>query len=125
MDCKDAEKRINNYINGSLSPKETEAFLNHIRTCPACYDELETYYTIRVAMGYTEAVDDTYNIKDMLEADMQQKRAYIQKIRRRKITFFIITLLGYLSLFDILLLKSSFRILQSLLLKIIDWLIFQ
>ena len=126
MDCKETEKNINRYIDGSLSPGEMEDFLNHVKRCKSCYDELETYYTIRVAMGYIEeGADHTYNIGDMLQADMQQKRAYIQKVKRKKISFFVITLLGYISLFDILLLKSSFSLLQKFLLKVIDWLIFQ
>ena len=54
MKCEEALLKIDAYINDSLSIKETEEFLAHIRECPECYDELETYYTINVGTKYLE-----------------------------------------------------------------------
>ena len=57
MKCEEALLKIDDYINDSLSCKETEEFLEHIRQCPDCYDELETYYTINLV---PTLIDDSY-----------------------------------------------------------------
>ena len=62
MKCEEALLKIDAYINDSLSIKETEEFLAHIRECPECYDELETYYTINVGTKYLEN-ENTSNVK--------------------------------------------------------------
>ncbi|MBR0106578.1 MAG: zf-HC2 domain-containing protein, partial [Lachnospiraceae bacterium] len=41
MDCARAGQLINAFIREELDHKETPAFLEHIRSCPKCYDDLE------------------------------------------------------------------------------------
>ena len=54
MKCEETLSKIDGYINNNLSYREMEDFLEHIKNCPDCYDELETYYTITVGMKYLE-----------------------------------------------------------------------
>ncbi len=46
MDCVRAQKLIRPYLDGKLSDRELEEFLDHVETCPACHDELEIYFSI-------------------------------------------------------------------------------
>lgn len=74
MDCKEAESHVNDYIDGTMTVSQLETFLKHVRNCKSCYDELETYYTIRVAMSYLEEGQaHSYNIKEMLSEDMKER----------------------------------------------------
>ena len=50
MDCRTAESMVTRFIDHSLSVNELEEFLDHIETCPSCYDELETYFIVHEAM---------------------------------------------------------------------------
>ena len=44
MDCKEAEKLIQPYVQGNMPEKEMEPFISHIRKCHTCHEELETYF---------------------------------------------------------------------------------
>ena len=52
MKCERALHLIDKYIDNKLSPRELREFIEHVRSCPECYDELETFYVINVGMKY-------------------------------------------------------------------------
>ena len=54
MDCKEAEKLIQPYVQGNMPEKEMEPFISHIRKCHTCHEELETYFIVNRAMAYFE-----------------------------------------------------------------------
>ena len=67
MKCEDSLTKIEAYIHNKMSYRELEDFLEHVKECPDCYDELETYYTITVGMKYLEEERlEAYNIPQML-----------------------------------------------------------
>ena len=75
MTCQEAEKLVVPYIKDELSPMELEEFIEHVEHCPECYDELETYYTIKVGINYLEQDrQDAYNIPQMLKKDLERKK---------------------------------------------------
>lgn len=83
MKCEEILAKIDAYINDNLSDRELEDFLEHIKGCPECYDELETYYTISVGMKYLEQEKlESYNIPKMLKEDLREKEC---SLRRRRI----------------------------------------
>lgn len=85
MDCREAEKMVQPYIDNIIPPKKLEEFMEHISHCPSCYDELETYYTIHFAMKYLdEDRHDSYNIKEMLHEDLEKRMQYVRKYRRKR-----------------------------------------
>ena len=43
MKCEDSLTKIEAYIHNKMSYRELEDFLEHVKECPDCYDELETY----------------------------------------------------------------------------------
>lgn len=98
MDCKEAERLVQPYIENKLSPKQLEAFISHVQKCPSCYEELETYFIIHHAIKYLEEDrHDSYNMKEKLSVDLGKKRRQIRTNRRLKmLKGFLIILLAVL-----------------------------
>ena len=46
--CREAERLVMPYINGSITDGELKEFLKHIETCEECREELEIYFTVDV-----------------------------------------------------------------------------
>ena len=51
MNCRETQQMIDRYLKNNLEESELQAFLDHVRECPSCYEELEIYYTIEYALG--------------------------------------------------------------------------
>ena len=83
MKCEEALTKIEAYIDYTLSGRELEEFLEHVKSCRECYDELETYYIISVGMRYLEEENlESYNIPKMLQEDLHTRE---RQVRRRNI----------------------------------------
>ena len=50
MNCLETQKKIRDFLDGSLPDREMEAFLAHMESCRNCRDELEIYYAVDRAM---------------------------------------------------------------------------
>ncbi|EET61750.1 hypothetical protein BRYFOR_06433 [Marvinbryantia formatexigens DSM 14469] len=96
MDCKTAQQKIMPYIERKLNDREMEEFIEHVRGCEACSEELEVYFTIYYALAQLDNEEnEVYNIKELLEKDLKQaedrvKKHNIVRFYRR----FFMTLLG-------------------------------
>lgn len=82
MTCKEAEQMVMPYINKELTDKELKAFLSHIHTCQACYEELEIYYTIYTGLAQLEEGGKDQNLHNLLQESL---RASEMHIRGRKL----------------------------------------
>ena len=81
MKCEDSLTKIEAYIHNKMSYRELEDFLEHVKECPDCYDELETYYTITVGMKYLEEERlEAYNIPQMRREDLKKKERYVRRV---------------------------------------------
>ena len=67
MTCREAERLVMPYINGSITDGELKEFLKHIETCEECREELEIYFTVDVGIRQLDQGTGTYNIKGALE----------------------------------------------------------
>ena len=61
MNCVTSQQMIRAYLDGYLSDRELEEFLNHVQTCPDCFDELEVYYSIYRTLNDVDEKGD-YNL---------------------------------------------------------------
>ena len=41
MNCQKAQDCMRQYLDGSISDHDLEEFVKHIKSCPACYGDLE------------------------------------------------------------------------------------
>lgn len=94
MECERAEKLIQTYVRDRMPEKEMEEFIAHVRSCPACYDELETYFIINHAARYLDN-DETasYNLKGLLEEDLKEKERSVRRKRHRNVFFSVLIFL--------------------------------
>lgn len=83
MDCKTAQRMVTPYIKRELEDRELEEFIDHIKECKECHEELEIYFTIHFALQkLDEEKDVSYNIQKMLQDDL---RASERRVNRRKV----------------------------------------
>ena len=80
MTCVEAEKMVVPYMKDELSPTELEDFLNHIKTCDNCREELEIYFTVDVGIRQLDQETGTYNIKGALETALELSRQRVHTL---------------------------------------------
>ena len=80
MTCREAERLVMPYINGSITDEELKAFVEHIDHCPDCREELEIYFTVDVGIRQLDDESGTYNIKGALETALDVSRQRIHTL---------------------------------------------
>ncbi|MDO5135480.1 MAG: zf-HC2 domain-containing protein [Eubacteriales bacterium] len=79
MDCHTAEGMVNRYISHDLPVSDLEEFIDHVRGCSSCYDELQTYFIVHEA---TQRLDEdeeepVLDFRELLEEDIRKSEHYI------------------------------------------------
>ncbi len=103
MDCKEAQARIPDYIKGTLPSRDLENFIAHIRKCPVCHEELETYFTIHLAVATLDNdKPDFYNFSGKLEKDIEEKEHMLRRGRAARWFLIVSGLILLLALFGVM-----------------------
>jgi len=84
MNCVTSQQMIRAYLDGYLSDRELEEFLNHVQTCPDCFDELEVYFSIYRTLNDVDEKGD-YNFKKKLRRKLEGSRAYLRRRSQSKV----------------------------------------
>ena len=93
MDCKRAQDCMERYLDESISESELEEFVQHIRECNVCREDLEIYYITDLAQNLLEEdTDATYNIAQIVENDINEKLKKKRKRRHVKTFLFFVYL---------------------------------
>ena len=50
MNCQNAQSMVLNFINNKLDKEEKRSFIEHVRDCKDCWEELEIYYVMLVGL---------------------------------------------------------------------------
>ena len=79
MTCQEAEKLVVPYIKDELSPMELEEFIDHIKNCPNCREELEIHYMVDVGLKKLDQADGTYDIVGDLKRKLADSSAVINR----------------------------------------------
>ena len=66
MNCQNAQSMVLNFINNKLDKEETRAFIEHVRDCKDCWEELEIYYVMLVGLKQLDEGEE-------LAADFRKK----------------------------------------------------
>lgn len=104
MTCMEAEKLVIPYINDRLSGCQLEDFVEHIKTCENCREELEIHYMVDVGLKKLDQGEGTFDIL----GDMKEKLSDSEHRLNRYLAFQILryavgTLSGAAVLFTFLL----------------------
>lgn len=94
IDCKVVEKKIQQYLDNDLSPYEMRVFLDHIKDCPDCKEELTIRYMISEGLIKAEQ-NNEYNLLHGLEEKMA---ASYKKIRNYDIAVFLVSFLVFVTI---------------------------
>lgn len=69
------------YIEGQLGEKDLRKFVNHIKECSECREELETYYIVyKGLMQLDEKEELPMNIIEALNEDFAASQQYLQNM---------------------------------------------
>lgn len=100
-DCRDTAAMIPAFLSDTLSDRDLRKFLDHIRSCRHCYDELETNYMVDRTVKYLNEdlpADTSFDLTPLLEKDIREKsdrlgREYVIRIIRSIILLLTIILI--------------------------------
>ncbi|MCF0133743.1 MAG: zf-HC2 domain-containing protein [Blautia sp.] len=100
MDCRNAEAKIDSYIGHRLSLREIEEFLEHVQSCPSCYDELETHFIVDRVIHQLDHEKDTdhYNYQKLLQEDIHNSLEYVHNEKKKRSLRGFAKILGWLIL---------------------------
>ena len=103
MTCKEARKLIIPFIHDELSMEDPRDFLQHVRGCKACMDELEIYYIIETKLIESQTEDKAIHMPSLKDYIINEyKRVYLTTIL--KIIYYAVnTLVILAAIFTVLL----------------------
>lgn len=80
MTCLEAQSKIIAYIENDLERTKKQEFLNHVRECKDCKEELNIYYTMIEGMRQLDENDTlSENFSDALDERMNQELRFMKK----------------------------------------------
>lgn len=81
LTCKEATRMVMPYIEGQLCDKELRKFVNHIKNCQDCREELETYYIVyKGLMQLDEREELPMNIIEALNEDLENSGHHLRNM---------------------------------------------
>lgn len=82
MNCLQCQASITAFIDDKLTEEQLEDFIDHVRHCDSCYEELDIYYTLLVGM---KQLDDDGNLASDFSNELAKKiTKNSSRIKRKK-----------------------------------------
>jgi len=103
MDCKEVQKSIAAFLNGELSGKEAERFLNHIEQCEECKEELSIQYLVREGTARLEG-GGNFDLSKDLDVLIADSYFAIKKSRRAAFVVYFLEFIALIAVIFILVL---------------------
>ena len=94
MNCQNAQSMVLNFINNKLDKEETRAFIEHVRDCKDCWEELEIYYVMLVGLKQLDEGEElAADFRKKLQNEVESRYVEIEREAKRKHIEKIITIL--------------------------------
>ena len=94
MNCQNAQSMVLNFINNKLDKEETKAFIEHVRDCKDCWEELEIYYVMLVGLKQLDEGEElAADFRKKLQNEVESRYVEIEREAKRKHIVKIITIL--------------------------------
>ena len=94
MNCQNAQSMVLNFINNKLDKEETRAFIEHVRDCKDCWEELEIYYVMLVGLKQLDEGEElAADFRKKLQNEVESRYVEIEREAKRKQIAKIITIL--------------------------------
>ena len=99
MDCITFNKEIDAFLNDRLDDEQLNAFLNHLKTCDSCREELEINYIVHEAVIRLGKKDSGFNLASAYRHELRNSQEYMEMRKRlmilsnvfRTLTFWALT----------------------------------
>ena len=83
--CQNAQSMVLNFINNKLDKEETKEFIEHIRSCKDCWEELEIYYVMLIGLKQLDEGEElAADFKEKLQNEVDSRYLEIEKNSKRK-----------------------------------------
>ena len=99
LTCYEVQHSIKEYLQEEMSLQDAAAFVKHVRSCPACREELEEYYAFSSALMQLEALEEGeekgnffLNVEKRLERTELAALKYKNDHRARKIIYALLAI---------------------------------
>lgn len=83
MDCTKVQSMIEPFLNDELGDADKNFFINHVRSCKACRDELEVYHVIYSVVEQLDNNTEDENIDYMKTLEDKLNKSQTKVKRRR------------------------------------------
>lgn len=95
MNCQKAQSMVLNFINNKLDQEETKEFIEHVRGCKDCWEELEIYYVMLIGLKQLdEGGELVADFKEKLQSEVDNRYEQIRREHKRNLAVKIIATLG-------------------------------
>lgn len=107
MTCKEAMQYIMPYINDEMTDKEIQVFLEHIKGCKDCYEELEVYYTIYAGLAQLDSDSSEFDMGNILEEAIEVSEGRVRAHRNFNGVYILSQVVAVISLIVLIVMKWS------------------
>lgn len=73
MECKEVQKKIHKFLNDELDSNENLAFIEHIRTCPDCWEELSIEFLVITGLKRLDSAE-AFDLQRELNAKIETSK---------------------------------------------------
>lgn len=84
MNCREAQALISKYVQDQLDVKTLEAFLQHVKNCPDCMEELEVYYIVFTGIKRLDEDENiAVNYHTEFEREIKKSELSVKRVKTR------------------------------------------
>ena len=106
MDCKEVERLIPAYLKEELNEKRTKEFLEHMKECKSCYEEMEIQYMASTGLEWLES-GSSIDLEHEMEKILTNSEKKLKQRRIIKIAGAIINAIAIVAIILTLLVQIS------------------
>ncbi len=93
LQCLRATKMIPAFIDGELSYKELEQFMEHMDECESCKEELSIQFLVEVGLNSLEA-GNTFDLQEELNIALDEAERKVRVYHFLRRSFFVLECIG-------------------------------
>ena len=82
MECIEVQGLIHQFIDDKLDERTLTEFLEHIKNCPSCHDDLEATYTVMAVIRLLDDEEETPDLLGALDRRIEEKEAWLKQQHR-------------------------------------------
>ncbi len=97
MECKEVQKNIHSFIDEQLDSKECLAFVEHIKNCPSCKEELSIEFLVITGLQRLDDAEAFDLQKELVEKIKNNEEKALQRQKMSRIGFLLIIFLAVIA----------------------------